>query len=143
MKRLIILSIAVAFLSTSFITPPANTNNEKGVQFQNITFQQALSKARQQHKYVFMNVYAVWCAPCKLLKKTTFESEKVGQVINKSFISIDVDAEKGEGVSLAKRYEIKAHPLMLVINSDGKVEKRILGYMDEAQLLEQVKAFAK
>ncbi|MCB0512227.1 MAG: thioredoxin family protein, partial [Bacteroidetes bacterium] len=81
--------------------------------------------------------------PCKLLKKNTFTSEKVGTAVNKSFVSIDVDAEKGEGISLSKKYEVKAHPLILIINPEGKVVKRILGYRTDAQLLSELKGLLK
>ena len=90
-----------------------------------------------------MNVYAAWCAPCKSLKKTTFKSDKIGNTFNNNFVNISIDAEKGEGIELSRKYEVVAHPLMLVINPDGKVEKRILGYVNEGQLMKEVKGYLK
>ena len=136
MINFIILSVALLF--TSFTEPPVK-NSTTGIQFQNITLQKALSEAKQQHKLVFLNVYAVWCGPCKLLKKTTFQSDKVASLVNKRFISIDVDVEKGEGIAIAKKYQVQAHPLVLVINPEGKVVKRILGYMDADDFYNQIK----
>ncbi len=140
MKKIAIFSFSLLLLSSFLWLPSSNDN---GIKFQEITFNQALTQAKKDHKFIFMNVYAVWCAPCTNLKKTTFQSDKIGSAFNKSFINISVDAEKGEGIELSKKYEVTAHPLMLVINSEGKVVKRILGYVKEDQLLKEVKGYLK
>lgn len=134
-----LLSLVLIFSSFSAVKPAS----DKEILFQNITFNQALAKAKKENKMVFMNVYATWCGPCMLLKKTTFKTEEVADKFNKSFINIDVDAEKGEGIELSKRYQVQAHPLMLIISPSGKVEKRILGYKKEAQLLQEVQGYLK
>ena len=144
MKKLSILIAVIALLGGAIIWAgkPA-TPAEKGIHFENITFNQALLEAKQEHKLVFMNVYATWCVPCKMMMKNTLTTGKVGSVFNKDFVNISVDAEKGEGIELVKRYQINGHPLMLVINPQGDVVKRILGYMDSDQLLAQVKGLTK
>lgn len=142
MKNFKLVLVFAALLFTSFSEPPV-TPAAVGIHFQNLTLQQALTKAKQQHKYVFLNAYAVWCAPCKQLKKTTFQTAKVSNLVNKDCVSIDVDVEKGEGISIAKKYQIQGHPLMLVLNSEGKVVKRILGYMDADQFMQEVNGVLK
>ncbi len=138
-KFLGMIILALVFTSFTGLRPNAN----KEIQFEKITFNQALAKAKRENKMVFMNVYATWCGPCMLLKKTTFKTDKIADSFNNSFINIDIDAEKGEGIELSKRYEVVAHPLMLVINPSGKVEKRILGYIKEEGLLKEVKSYLK
>lgn len=142
MKVLSLFIISVALLCTSFTEPPVQPS-ATGIQFQNITFQKALTEAKQQHKLVFLNAYAVWCAPCKLLKKTTFQSDNVSDLVNKKCISIDVDVEKGEGIAIAQKYQIQGHPLVLVINPEGKVVKRILGYRDGPDFYNEIKGVLK
>ncbi len=140
MKKILIFSFSLLLLASFLSLPESNDN---GIKFQSITFDQALAQAKKENKPIFMNVYATWCAPCTNLKKTTFESDKVGAAFNKNFINISIDAEKGEGIALSKKYEVTAHPLMLVLDSDGKIQKRILGYQQEDQLLKQVSAYLK
>lgn len=140
MKKILIFSLSL-FLLSSFTPLPSATDS--GIHFRDITFEQALAQAKKENKPIFMNVYAVWCAPCTNLKKTTFMSDKVGDVMNNNFINISIDAEKGEGIQLARKYEVTAHPLMLVIDSDGNIQKRILGYVREDQLLNQVQGYLK
>lgn len=140
MKKILLFGIAFLVLSSFLIIP---SSNESGIKFQDITFSQAIAQAKKEHKLIFMNVYAVWCGPCNKMKKTTFKSEKLGKIFNKNFVNISIDAEKGEGIELSKRYEVVAHPLMLVINSEGKVQKRILGFEKEDELLEEVSTYIK
>lgn len=142
MKKILIFAFSFLLLS-SFLPLPNSNSNDKGIVFQDITFNQALAQAKKENKPIFMNVYAVWCGPCTNLKKTTFQSDKVGSVFNTNFINISVDAEKGEGIELSRKYEVTAHPLMLVLDSNGKVQKRILGYVKEDQLLKEVSSYLK
>ena len=140
MKKILIISFSFLLLS-SFLSFPESTDN--GIHFQDITFTEALAQAKKENKPIFMNVYATWCPPCNSIKKTTFQSDKVGSAFNKSFVNISIDAEKGEGIALAKKYEVTAHPLMLVIDANGNVEKRILGFVKEDQLLKEVSGYLK
>ena len=146
MKKFSVLALSLFLLGSTFATTP-NSNTAKatetGIQFQNIPFAQALQKAKHDKKLIFLNVYATWCAPCMSLQKTTFKSAKVGEVFNKNFINLSINAEKGEGISVAQRYQVTAHPLMLVINSEGKVVKRILGYVNNEQLFSEMKTYIK
>lgn len=140
MKKILIISFSF-FLLSAFL--PLPTSNADGIKFQDITFNEALAQAKKENKPIFMNVYATWCPPCNKIKQTTFKSEKVGEALNKNFINISIDAEKGEGIALARKYEVTAHPLMLVIDANGNVQKRILGYVKEDQLLKEVGGYLK
>ncbi len=46
--------------------------------------------------------------------------------------------EKGEGISLREKYDIKAFPTMLILDSEGTVINRIVGAMDAKKLMERV-----
>lgn len=140
MKSLSIFTLLVFLFGVSFTQAPQKTEAD-GIVFENISFQKALQKAKKENKLLFVNVYAVWCGPCKLLKQNTFKSKKVADAVNSHFISLDIDAEKGEGIDFAQKYEVTAHPLILIIDGNGKVKKRILGYKKDAQLLSELNEF--
>ena len=40
----------------------------QGVNFEHITFDEALAKAKAENKLVFMDCYTSWCGPCKYMK---------------------------------------------------------------------------
>lgn len=141
MKYLSVLTIVFALLTSSFVWAPSN--NDKGIDFKDISFDEALALAKKENKLVFLDAYAAWCGPCKMMDRTTFKSEKVGEVFNKNFINIKIDMEKGEGPALAKKYQVTAYPTFFILKPDGKMSKRMIGMMGDDQLLSQVKEFVK
>lgn len=140
MKSLSIFTLFVFLLSTSFTGAPKSVNTD-GINFLDISSNAAIQKAQKENKLVFVNVYAVWCGACMLLKEKTFTSKNVSDAVNSHFISIDINTEKGEGAEFTKKYEVTAHPLILILDGNGKVKKRILGYKTDTQLLNELKEF--
>lgn len=37
----------------------------QGIQFADLTWQDALKKAKKENKIIFVDIYATWCGPCK------------------------------------------------------------------------------
>lgn len=141
MMRIKYLLLLLGFIL--IIVVPLEAQTSSGVVFQKISFQKAKEEAKLQHKYIFMNVYALWCIPCKKLQRTTFQEEQVGRIFNKNFLNLSIDAENGEGISIAKKYQVKAHPYMLLLDANGNVQKRIIGYKTASQLLKELMPFIK
>lgn len=142
MKYLSVITIVFALIASSFVWSPSN-NDGAGINFETLSFDEAIQKAKKENKLIFLDAYAVWCGPCKMMDRTTFKDKEVGEVFNENFINIKIDMEKGEGPAIAKKYQVRAYPTMMLINGDGKVEKRILGAVRNTQLLSEVKDFVK
>lgn len=142
MKYLSVITIVIALISSAFVWAPSD-QDQKGIQFETLSFDEALKKAKKEDKLIFLDAYAVWCGPCKMMDRTTFKDEEVGEVFNKNFINVKIDMEKGEGPAIAKKYQVRAYPTMMLINAEGKVEKRILGAVRNKQLLSEVSEFTK
>src|SRR5690554_7048278 len=79
MKYLSIITIVVALLTSSFIWAPANTD-EPGIKFENLTFEEAIQKAKEENKLIFLDAYAVWCGPCKMMDRTTRSEEHTSEL---------------------------------------------------------------
>lgn len=47
---------------------------------------------------------------------TVFVLPQVGDVYNKNFVCLKIDAEKGEGRELAKRYGVNSYPTYIFVN---------------------------
>ena len=116
---------------------------EKGVKFQELTFQQALDKAKTENKLVFMDCYTSWCGPCKYMLNTVFVLPEMGTFFNDQFINVKYDMEKGEGPRLRGRFHVTAYPTFLIIRPDGALQHRIVGSRKAEDFLECVKRGAK
>ncbi|RMZ59564.1 thioredoxin family protein [Chryseobacterium nematophagum] len=111
----------------------------QGIQFDEGKFASILAKAKKENKLIFIDAYASWCGPCKLMVKNIFPLQNVGDYYNSHFINTKIDMEKGEGLDLAKKYNVKAFPTYLFINGDGEEIHRTLGYVEENDFIQFAK----
>lgn len=111
----------------------------KGIKFEEGSFKALLSKAKQENKLIFIDAYTDWCAPCKLMAKNIFSLETVGAYYNAKFINAKFDMEKGEGIALAKKYNITSFPSFLFIDGDGNVVHRTVGSCSETEFINLAK----
>ncbi|MCX6199871.1 MAG: thioredoxin domain-containing protein [Bacteroidetes bacterium] len=102
-------------------------------------FKEILEMAKAQNKLVFMDCYTAWCGPCKRLAAQVFPDSAVGEYFNANFVNTKFDMEKGEGVDLASKYQIRAYPTLLWIDGSGNVVHKIVGGLDVGGLLQNGK----
>lgn len=111
------LLISVFFILFSFAKNQAQT----GVKFESISWQDALAKAAKSNKLIFLDAYTTWCAPCKMMEKEVFPRVPVGDFFNTNFICVKMDMERGEGIDLARRFNIHAYPTFVFVDAKGNV----------------------
>ena len=109
--------------------------SQERINFQQSPFKEILAKAQAEKKLVFIDAYASWCGPCKLMEKNIFPLASVKQYYNTNFINARFDMEKGEGPQLAAKYGIRSYPSFLFLNGDGEVVMKNFGYMGEEDFL--------
>ena len=108
------------------------------LKMQEISFEDVLKIAKAENKMVFMDVYAVWCGPCKIMDKTTFSDSLVAQKFNTEFIAYKVNAEDVPGRAIVQKYMVNAYPTYLFFSPDGELVNRLEGvlppklFIDEA-----------
>lgn len=103
----------------------------QGIIFNTENLKEISSKAKKENKLIFIDAYTTWCGPCKMMTKQIFPLDSVGEFYNSNFINAKFDMEKGEGLRIAKKYNIKAYPTFLFINGDGKEVYRAAGFLKE------------
>lgn len=91
----------------------------------------ALASARAAGKPVLVDVWAVWCAPCKLMEKTTYRDEKV-LAAAAGFVPLKVDADQQK--AFAQRYEIGPLPATLFLDGEGREIGRRIGFLEAPEL---------
>ena len=100
---------------------------QDGVKFMEGSFQEALSVAKQQKKMVFVDVCTSWCGPCRWMSEEVLQTPEAAKYFDKYFVCFKIDAEKGEGVAFAKKYDVHAYPTFLMILPDGTLRHKIVG----------------
>lgn len=119
MKRCFLLSCLMLLTGALFA---------QGINFDHGTWKEVLAKAKAEDKLVFVDVYTSWCGPCKKMVAEVFPLKEVGDVFNPNFVNYKIDAEKGEGIAIAKQFGVKSFPTYLFVNGDGVLVYRSGGY---------------
>ncbi|MVN91010.1 thioredoxin family protein [Mucilaginibacter aquatilis] len=121
----------VLILATS--TVYAQNNNE--IAFTATSWNEALKQAKAQNKPIFVDAYATWCGPCKMLKATTFKNKDAAKFYNANFINVALDMERGNNPKLAQQWGMRAYPTLIIFDSDGKILLNTVGFITAKNLL--------
>lgn len=136
---LTLLFVGFGPIATQAIKPgnnkPANKAKEDGIQFTEASWKDILKKAKAEKKVIFLDAYASWCQPCKLLQKHVFTKKAVGELYNAKFINVKMDMEKGEGPALSQAYPLEAYPTLLFIDGNGRVLRKVVGLQTPENML--------
>ena len=124
-----LLFIFAAFLLTSCSSGKAVTENEEPL----VSYEtedrlsSVLDRAEAEGKVVFVDMYADWCLPCKVMDANVYGDKATAEFMNKNFINYKVNGESGEGPDLNIIYNVKGYPTQLFLDSKGKVIEQNLG----------------
>jgi thioredoxin 1 len=136
------LLLPVFFSVTSFkcVVPAKNAMEIKAASAEKIVFiendwNSAVKKASAQKKYIFVDCYATWCGPCKMLKMRTFTNQRVADFFNKNFVNISIDMEKGQGPALAQQWKLQAYPTLIIFDQNAKPVLGTMGFMNPNDLM--------
>ncbi|MBC7417789.1 MAG: thioredoxin family protein [Pedobacter sp.] len=136
---LIVISL-VLLLSSFIYIPGTNEVNypkvPKEIVFVENSWNLAVKKAKLEQKLIFVDAYAIWCGPCKLLKSTTFKDANVAGFFNKNFVNLSIDMEKGEGLALSEKWQIDAYPTLMILDANGKLVLSSIGYLQAKDFIE-------
>lgn len=98
--------------------------------------------AVKQGKLVFIDLYASWCPPCRMMERQVFSRKDVGEFMNQRFVAAKFDTDKPTGKELMKRYGKGSIPLYLVFDTRGELLGRIQGAADAETFMENLQTIA-
>ncbi|MBS2101034.1 thioredoxin family protein [Carboxylicivirga linearis] len=102
---------------------------QDGIQFYNENnVAEAVEKANNQDKLLFIVCCAQWCRPCKELTKDYFPLKEFGDFYNPRFINVYLDMDTPMGQRFKKAYNVGLYPTMFFINSNGDIVHTFTDY---------------
>lgn len=132
--------LVIAFLSLLIITTfiffdkSQSVAAEKEILIQTNSYQDALLISKEQNKKIFILFKSEQCHWCENQKQVLKDSEVINSL--SSYIVYHVDTNKEKEVSL--KYNVKAVPVLLLINNEEKVIKKNIGYLDKNKFIEWI-----
>lgn len=101
-----------------------------------VSFEESRSLASSQNKPIFVDVYADWCQPCKLMDKQVFPDDSVKNILTNRYVLAKINGDDPVvGDTLKKMFGIKAYPTYIVLNSSGRERKRHIGFIPKSDMI--------
>jgi uncharacterized protein YyaL (SSP411 family) len=133
-------SIALLLIGLSALCPlaaqgtPAGADKIHWVAWSNDDF----ATAKREHKFVLLDLQAVWCHWCHVMDKETYDDPKVIALVNARYIAVKVDQDSRP--DLANRYENYGWPATVVFNADGGEIVKRQGYIPPVPMASMLQA---
>ena len=83
------MALVLSLALSAFAAPPPKP---KLVHWMDYT--EALNKAKHAHKLIFVDLYADWCVPCRIMDANTYSDPTVASLLNTRFFPVKLDREK-------------------------------------------------
>jgi thioredoxin-related protein/predicted negative regulator of RcsB-dependent stress response len=135
LKLIALLLILSAFALKAYASDEVN--------FTGGSYADVLAKAKAENKTVMIDFFTDWCKWCVELDKKVYTNPEVAGFANTYQINWKIDAEKGEGVDLAKKYNVSGYPTIVFVDANGDEVDRIIGYLPAKDFLALMKEFAE
>src|SRR5258706_1255941 len=102
-------------------------------------YAKALEEAKSSGRPMMVDFYTSWCGWCKVMDKQVFADAGVAAWCNENIVAISIDAEKGEGVELAKKFGVTGFPTFVFLDGSGAELDRQIGYAPKEKFLPLLK----
>ncbi|MGC6432261.1 MAG: thioredoxin family protein [Jejuia sp.] len=157
MKKIVLLLTIILFTGFSLSAQEINW----------VSFEEALKLQKENPKKIMMDVYTVWCGPCKMLDRNTFQNADVVEYVNENYYAVKFNGEGNDVVKykentfansnydpakasrrnsphdLTRYLQVNAYPTVVFFDENAEVIAPIRGYQQPKQLELYLKMFKK
>lgn len=135
-KNLLFLAAMIFVIAILSFVNKTDSSESGGIKFFTGKWKEAVAETQKQNKPIFLDIYASWCGPCKMLKWNTFSNNKVAEYYNSNFINVSFDGEKAEGEELAAKLQISGYPSLCYFNKSGVPILYSTGYIGPKEFID-------
>jgi uncharacterized protein YyaL (SSP411 family) len=100
--------------------------------------QSAFEEARREHRFVLLDLEAVWCHWCHVMDETTYKDPAVMRLLASRYVLVKVDQDSRP--DLSNRYEDYGWPATIVFASDGTEIVKRRGYLPPEMMASMLQA---
>lgn len=155
MKKIIVLVLLTVFTSVNSFAQEINW----------VSLEEAVALQKKNPKKIMMDMYTVWCGPCKMLDRNTFQNKDVADYVNKYYYAVKFNAEGNDEVEfkgktytnpnydpakakrrngsheLARYFKIQAYPTIIFLDENLELLTPLRGYKTPQDLELYLKLF--
>jgi uncharacterized protein YyaL (SSP411 family) len=128
---------ALSLLSAALLATPSASAQPPALHWQPWS-DAAFTTARQQHKFVLLDLEAVWCHWCHVMDDVTYRDPEVIRLLNQKYILVKVDQDSRPDIS--NRYQDYGWPATVVFAADGSEIVKRQGFLQPRLMASMLKA---
>jgi len=96
------------------------------------------AQAKREHKFVLLDLEAVWCHWCHVMDANTYSDAKVQKLLQSRYLAVKVDQDSRP--DLSNRYEDYGWPATVVFDANGGEIVKRQGYLDPDEMASMLQA---
>ncbi len=102
------------------------------------TPEEVLAKGKSEEKFIFMDLHATWCPPCRMMERDVFSRADLGGFMGANFVNVKYNIDESVGKKLADEYRVASIPTYLIFNSEGKLVSRMTGARSAEEFMAEI-----
>src|ERR1700683_2235224 len=110
----------------------------KSIAWQRQWTEALFAQAAREHRFVLLDLHAVWCHWCHVMDDETYADASVVALIGARYLPISVDADSDP--ALSSRYGDWGWPATIILASDGTEIVKRRGFIPPAQMASLLQA---
>jgi uncharacterized protein len=139
--RLCALIAGILMLPLSALAEPTTQPSQDGdglIAWRHGWSDDLFKEAKAEHKFVILDLEAIWCHWCHVMDETTYKDPTVAKLMGEKYIAVKVDQDSRPDIS--NRYEDYGWPATVVFGADGKEIVIRQGYIPPPQMASMLQA---
>lgn len=101
-------------------------------------FQGSLNEAQRtaalEGKLYFIDFYAAYCLPCKLMDQTTFMDPELGDYVTANCVPLKLNIDAFDAYEVRTKHEVKLLPTVMIFSSAGELLEAYEGSLTASKL---------
>ncbi|MGA8222806.1 MAG: DUF255 domain-containing protein [Candidatus Acidiferrales bacterium] len=98
----------------------------------------AFAQAKREHRFVLLDLEAVWCHWCHVMDANTYSDPAVIKILESHYVTVKADQDSRP--DLSNRYEDYGWPATVVFDGDGHEIVKRQGYLAPDEMLSMLQA---
>lgn len=109
-------------------------------------YEEALAMAKVQPRLIFVDLYADWCVPCRVMDKNVYGDPVIAKALNDRFYAVKLDADSQDSIvcdgkkNTVQRcyydvWELKALPAFVLVAPKGLSILTVAQSMDSEDMM--------